>query len=233
MTRPQAVTSVIFDMDGLLIDTEPIWRTAEAAVLASHGIQLSQADVIDSTGHDIGEVVAGWLRRQPGPATGRPDAAAVTDEITDLVISHVAAQGKPMSGVPEAMALFERWGLRLAIASSSPPRLIDTVCQRLNLDRVSVRCSAVSEARGKPAPDVYLTAARRLGTEPAQCLALEDSVPGVTAAKAAGMRCIAVPDPHLAGDPGYSLADLALGSLTQLSEQALAELGMRPSAPSG
>jgi sugar-phosphatase len=234
VTGARAVTSVIFDMDGLLIDTEPVWRTAEVAVLAIHGVQLSRADVIDSTGQEIGEVVAGWLRRLPGQyGADSPDAVAVTAEITDLVISHVAAEGEPMAGVPEAIALFERCGLRLAIASSSPPRLIDAVCRRLGLDRISVRCSAASEARGKPTPDVYLTAARRLGEDPVRCLALEDCVAGVTAAKAAGMRCIAVPDPQLAGDPGYSAADLVLGSLTQLGEPDLADLGMRPSTPSG
>lgn len=229
MTGSRTVTSVIFDMDGLLIDTEPVWRTAEVAVLGSHGVQLSQADVIDSTGREIGEVVADWLRRRPGPyGADSPGVVAVTDEITDLVLAHVAAEGEPMAGVPEAIALFQRWGLRLAIASSSPPRLIDAVCRRIGLDWISVRCSAASEARGKPAPDVYLTAARRLGEDAARCLALEDSVTGVMAARAAGMRCIAVPDPHLADDPGYRAADLVLGSLTQLSERALGELGLCP-----
>jgi len=228
VTGAGPVTSVIFDMDGLLIDTEPAWRTAEVAVLGRHGVRLSRADVIDSTGHEIGAVVAGWLRRLPGPYGGDPqDVAAVTDEITDLVIAHVARVGEPMAGVPEAIALFKRWGLRLAIASSSPPRLIDAVCRRIGLDWISVRCSAASEARGKPAPDVYLTAARKLGEDPARCLALEDSVAGVMAARAAGMRCIAVPDPHLADDLAYRAADLVLDSLTQLGERALGELGLQ------
>jgi len=228
VTGSRRVTSVIFDMDGLLIDTEPAWRTAEVAVLGRHGVQLSRADLIDSTGREIGEVVAEWLRRLHGPhVADPPDVAAVTGEITDQVIAHVAAAGEPMPGVPEAIALFKRWGLRFAIASSSPPRLIDAVCQRIGLDWISVRCSAASEARGKPAPDVYLTAARRLGEDPARCLALEDSVAGVMAARAAGLRCIAVPDPHLAGDPGYLAADLVLDSLAQLSERALGEFGLQ------
>ncbi len=234
---PGPVTSVIFDMDGLLIDTEPVWRTAEVEVLARHGVVLSASDVIESTGHEIGEVVAGWLRRLPSPGSAAaqdaatdptPDPAAVTDEITGLVIEHVAAEGEPMPGVAEAIALFEKWGLRLAIASSSPPRLIDAVCRRLGLDRITVRCSAAGVARGKPAPDVYLAAASRLGTEPARCLALEDSVTGVAAAKAAGMRCIAVPDPHLSGDSRYGAADLVLDSLDRLDERMLAALSVRP-----
>ncbi len=105
-----------------------------------------------------------------------------------------------MPGVPEAITLFGRLGLRLAIASSSPSRLIDAVYARLKLD-IDVRCSALDEPRGKPAPDVYLAAARRLGFSPARCLAVEDSPAGVLAAKAAGRTCVAVPDPLLTGDP--------------------------------
>ncbi len=226
------VTSAIFDMDGLLIDTEPVWRTAEVAVLAHYGVELTRSDVITSTGHEIGGVVAGWLRRRPSAGQpGEPLPAAVTDQITDLMIEHVSAEGEPMPGVREVIALFERWGLGLAIASSSPRRLIDAVCDRLGLDRIAVRCSATEVARGKPEPDVYLAAASRLGDEPACCLALEDSVTGVAAAKAAGMRCIAVPDPHLAGDAGYGAADLVLDSLARLDERMLAGLGVRPVRP--
>ncbi len=226
---PGPVTSVIFDMDGLLIDTEPVWRTAETAVLARYGVELTRADVFESTGHEIGGVVAGWLRRRPAAAgAGGPDPVAVTAEITDLVIEHVCAEGEPMPGVLEAIALFEWWELRLAIASSSPPRLIDAVCGRLGLDRITVRCSATAVARGKPAPDVYLAAAAGLGADPASCLAFEDSVTGVAAAKAAGMRCVAVPDPQLAGDPRYGAADLVLGSLAGLDARMLTGLGAGP-----
>jgi sugar-phosphatase len=128
-----------------------------------------------------------------------------------------------MPGVPEAIALFRRHGLRLAIASSSPKRLIDVVCARLGLD-IEVRCSALDERGGKPAPDVYLTAARRLRLDPARCLAVEDSPAGVVSATSAGMRCLAVPDPLLAGDPRYDRADLVLPSLTQLDEPTLRKL---------
>ncbi|HWM98786.1 MAG TPA: HAD-IA family hydrolase, partial [Streptosporangiaceae bacterium] len=144
----------------------------------------------------------------------------------DRVIAHVKAEGEPMPGVTAAIALFERCGLRLAIASSSPLRLIDAVCDRLGLARIELRCSAMDEARGKPAPDVYLTAARRLGVAAARCLALEDSPNGIAAARSAGMRCVAVPDPLLTDDPRYREADLLLESLTGLDEVALRRLGV-------
>jgi mannitol-1-/sugar-/sorbitol-6-/2-deoxyglucose-6-phosphatase len=231
----QPVAAVILDMDGLLIDTEPVWRIAEASVFASLGIVLSESDLLDSTGQTIAELVPIWRQRRPlpqpaaGPRQGMaPSDDEIADRITDLVIEHVVAEGAPMPGVTDAIALFTKHGLRLAVASSSPLLLIDVVCERLGLAEIEVRCSALDEANGKPAPDVYLAAARALGMAPAACLAIEDSAHGVAAAKSAGMRCIAVPDPLLAADAGYGRADLVLPSLTALDETALGLLGMLP-----
>jgi HAD superfamily hydrolase (TIGR01509 family) len=223
------IKAVVLDMDGLLIDTEPVWRTAEKEVFAELGVELTQADLLDTTGVRVDELVAAFLPRRPpsagpsGPSPSGPSPAEVADRITDLVVDYVGRAGEPMPGVPETIALFERSGLRLAIASSSPERLIDAVCARLKLD-IDIRCSALDEPRGKPAPDVYLAAARRLRLTPARCLAVEDSPAGVVAAKDAGMTCVAVPDPLLTGDPRYRRADLVLPSLTELTEPLLRTL---------
>jgi len=227
LTWPPA-EAVVLDMDGVLIDTEPVWRAAQSAVFAGFGVALSERDLLDSTGQPIEELIPVWRRRAsaPDPAGTELTDAEIADLIIDRVIAHVTAEGRPMPGVTAAIALFERCGLRLAIASSSPLRLIDAVCDRLGLTRITVRCSAMDEARGKPAPDVYLTAARRLGVAAANCLALEDSPAGVASARSAGMRCVAVPDPLLAADPRYREADLVLGSLTGLDEAALRRLGV-------
>ena len=214
-------------MDGLLIDTEPAWRAAESAVFAGLGVSLSDSDLLDSTGQPIEDLIPLWRRRELADA-GLADAE-VAGRITDQVIAHVMAEGEPMPGVTAAIALFERYGLPLAIASSSPRRLIDAVCVRLGLAGIDVRCSAADEAQGKPAPDVYLTAARRLGVAAASCLAMEDSPHGIASAKAAGMRCVAVPDPLLAADPRYREADLVIASLTALDDTALQLLGVRGS----
>ena len=217
------IDAVVLDMDGLLIDTEPVWRIAEQEVFAELGVDLTRADLLDTTGVPVDDLAAAFLsRRPPGPTPG-PSPAQVAERITDVVIAHVSRAGEPMPGVPEAIALFGRLGLRLAIASSSSPRLIDAVCARLNLD-IEIRCSGLDEENGKPAPDVYLTAARRLGLRPARCLAVEDSPAGVVAATSAGMTCIAVPDPLLTGDPRYRRADLVLSSLTELTEPLLSTL---------
>jgi len=232
-----AAEAVVLDMDGVLIDTEPVWRAAQSAVFAGFGVALSESDLLDSTGQPIEELIPVWRRRpvagdemspltDPGlTAPGLTDTE-IADLIIDRVIAHVTAGGQPMPGVTAAIALFERCGLRLAIASSSPLRLIDAVCDRLGLARIEVRCSAREEVRGKPAPDVYLTAARRLGVTAGSCLALEDSPNGIASARSAGMRCVAVPDPLLADDPRYREADLVLKSLTLLDEAALRRLGV-------
>jgi len=224
------VTSVILDMDGLLIDTEPAWRVAETDVFADLGVRLTEAELLETTGQAIDEVVAMRRQRQRwrGGKFGQLTDAEIADRITELVVAHVMAEGEPMAGVREAIGIFRRNGLALAIASSSPTRLIDAVCQRLRLTDITVRCSAFDEAQGKPAPDVYRTAARKLGDNPARCLAIEDSPNGVLAAKAAGMRCLAIPDPLLAADPRYREADLVLPSLACLDDRARRVLGLPP-----
>jgi len=195
--------------------------------LAGFGVTLSASDLLDSTGQPVEELIPVWRRRSAaGDGMSPLTDAEVAGLIVDRVIAHVKAEGQPMPGVAAAIALFDRFGLRLAIASSSPLRLIDAVCDRLGLARITVRCSAMDEARGKPAPDVYLTAARRLGVAAAGCLALEDSPHGIASARAAGMRCVAVPDPLLADDPRYREADLVLRSLTGLDEAALRRLSV-------
>jgi sugar-phosphatase len=214
-------------MDGLLIDTEPVWRAAESDVFADLGVQLTDRDLLDSTGQPTEELIPIWRQRQPA-ADRDPGVtdADIADRITEQVIAHVRAAGEPMPGVGEAIALFRRCELRLAIASSSSRRLIDAVCDRLGLTGIEVRCSGQEVANGKPAPDVYLEAARRLAVAPAVCLAVEDSPNGIASAKSAGLRCLAVPDPLLAADPRYQEADLVIGSLLALGAAELRLLGV-------
>ena len=219
--------AAVLDMDGLLIDTEPVWRAVEMEVFGELGIELSEAEMLTTMGRRAVDMVAHWRRQRPWPGadSGDPSDQVIAERIIDGVVAHVSSEGEPMPGVVEAVDLIRRLGLRAAIASSSAHRLIDAVCARLGLGWIEVRCSAGDERRGKPAGDVYLTAARRLGLRPAACLAIEDSPNGVLAARAAGMRCLAVPDPHLAGDPRYREAEMVLHSLRELDEGVLHSLG--------
>jgi HAD superfamily hydrolase (TIGR01509 family) len=217
-----ALRAVIFDMDGVLIDTEPVWRSVEIDVFGSLGVHISEAECRQTMGMRVGEVVAMWHRRRPWSGES---VAAVTRRIVDGVAAHVRADGAPMDGAVAAFAVVRRAGLLCAVASSSPPELISAVLDRLDIrERVEVVCSAVDDAHGKPAPDIYLRTAAELGVPPPSCLAIEDSLNGVLSARAAGMHCVAVPDAVTGDDPRLDAATIRLGSLRELDDSRLDEL---------
>jgi sugar-phosphatase len=222
----RAIRAVVFDMDGLLIDTEPIWRRVEIEIFGALGLHLTEEQCMETMGVRVAQVVELWHSRHPweGPST-----AEVTKRIVDGVIAHVLAEGEPMLGVLDALETVHAAGLPIAIASSSSEELIRAVIHRLGIERfIRTICSADDEAEGKPHPAVYLRAAERLGVPPEECLALEDSPNGVLAAKAAGMVCVAVPDCFLASDPRLDKADLRLDSLTDFTPELLSRLRQQP-----
>ena len=209
-------------MDGLLIDTEPIWRRSEIEVFGELGLHLTEEQCMETMGVRVAEIVELWYRRHPW--TG-PSCPEVTRRIYDRVIEHVRSEGEPMPGVMRTLDIVHDRGMPCGVASSSSEILIRAVIEKLRIDRfISVVCTADDEAEGKPHPAVYLTAAHRLGVSPERCVAFEDSPNGVTAAKAAGMWCVLVPDPYLAGDPRMERADLRLGSLEEFGPDTLDRL---------
>lgn len=223
--------AVIFDMDGLLIDTEPVWRRVQIEVFGRLGLHLTEEQCAAMMGVRIAEIVDEWYASRPWAG---PGPSEVTGEIIEGVIRHVLDEGVPNPGTIRALQEVDDAGLPIGIASSSSEELIEAVVQRLQIGQyVSVVCSADNEERGKPDPAVYLAAARALHTAPQECVALEDSPNGVLAAKAAGMYCIAVPDPYLAGDPRMAEADVTIPSLEQFSLSLLPGLAAtsRPGHP--
>jgi mannitol-1-/sugar-/sorbitol-6-/2-deoxyglucose-6-phosphatase len=221
MIRP-TVDAIIFDMDGLLIDSEPLWRIAEIETLSAVGVPITEEDAVATTGLRTDEVVELWYARYPWPTPPRKEIEA---RIITRLISLVREQGSVMPGAREALAAVSTAGYPLAIASSSTSEIITAVLQTLNIEHYfQVTQSAEHEPYGKPHPGVYIEAARRLGVEPRRCLALEDSPNGVIAAKAARMYCIAVPDPALKDDRRLLAADLILPSLTDFHLELLEHL---------
>jgi HAD superfamily hydrolase (TIGR01509 family) len=208
--------AVIFDMDGVLIDSEPLWRRAEMARFAEVGVHLTDEECRQTMGFRIDETVAYWHARRPWPDADVPAMAA---SIVDTVVELVHAEGEALPGVGHAIGVCEKLGLRLAVASSSLPRLITAVLGKLGVDEAfEVVRSAADEPYGKPHPGVLLTTAAALGVDPRRCLVIEDSVNGMVAAAAARMRCIVVPERP---DPRFVLAEAVLDSLEDLSPDLL------------
>ena len=211
--------AVIFDMDGVLVDSEPLWRLAEREVFAGVGLELDDADCERTMGMRTDEVIEHWYREAPWDGLS---PAEVEDELVARMKVLIAERAAPMAGVEIAMNIARDAGLKLALASSSPPELIDAVLRVLGYEsEFAVVRSAVDEEQGKPHPGVFLTTARLLGVEPAECVVIEDSLAGVRSARAAGMRVIAVPPAHLFDEPDYDDADIKLGSLEDLRPEML------------
>lgn len=217
---------VIFDMDGLLVDSEPLWTEAEMEVFASVGNRLTPADCATTVGMGLEEVVAFRHARKPWSGPG-------LEEIASAIHAKVAAlhraRSRPMPGALEALAAARARGLRVGLASSSDPVLIEAALGKLGIrDRFDHVQSADELSHSKPHPEVYLVCARALGIEPRHCVGFEDSLPGLIAVKAARMRAVAVPEPRLASDPRFSIADVVLGSLEELNASVWARLEQAP-----
>jgi HAD superfamily hydrolase (TIGR01509 family) len=217
--------AVVLDMDGLLIDTEPVWRRAEMEVFGRLGLHLTEEQCMETMGVRVEDVVRLWHSRRPW--TG-PSVEEVAREIVQAVIDFVRQEGEPKAGVMTTVREIHDAGLPIAIASSSGEALIEAVIDRLGLGyAIAAVASGEHEPEGKPHPAVYLSAARALGVSPAACVAFEDSPNGVLSAKAAGMYCIVVPDPYLAADPRMGEADRTLDSLRDFTLDMLP--GLSPS----
>jgi beta-phosphoglucomutase-like phosphatase (HAD superfamily) len=209
----------VFDMDGLLIDSEVLWHEAEIEIFGGLGVPLDPTGCRSTKGMFVDEVAAHWHGHYPwdGPP---PDQVAV--QVVDRVIELIYAKGVLKPGAFHAIDLCARRGWALAVASSSQYRLIDAALDHFGLlDRFDLVHSAEDEEYGKPHPAVFVTAARKLRVVPRQCLVWEDAPAGVLAAKAASMACIAVPEEGEGDHPAFGLADLVVRSLVEVDDAAL------------
>jgi mannitol-1-/sugar-/sorbitol-6-/2-deoxyglucose-6-phosphatase len=210
--------AALFDLDGLLVDSEPLWHDAEVKVLRGHGVPLTPEMCRQTKGRYVREAVVHWHDRYPWET---PAIDEVVAEILDELATLVSTRLELKAGALEAVAACRDRSLRLAVASSSPLQIIETAIARFHLSDVfEAVCSAEHEPAGKPNPAVFLTAARLLASRPDRCVVLEDSPAGIRAAKAAGMLCIAVPEERDPSDRGERAAhaDVVLNSLEELDE---------------
>jgi sugar-phosphatase len=214
--------AVLFDMDGLLIDSEPLWVRAEVEVFRAAGVRIDAEDCARTKGLRVDDVVAYWHARTPG---GFVDAspAEVEKQLVARVAQLISAEGQPLPGIAVALAAARGSARHVALASSSPLVLIHAALARLGLGTsFDVVHSAQDETHGKPHPAIFLRTAERLSVSPLDCVVIEDSLTGVIAAKAARMSCIAVPVDHPNHDARFALADAVVGSLEELAPETLA-----------
>jgi sugar-phosphatase len=208
----------LFDMDGLLIDSEILWHEAEVDVFGALGVPLSATEERSTKGLFVDEVVEYWFERYPWSGSSK---AATVATILDRVGTLIETKGRMLPGARRAIALAHERG-PVALASSTPLALIERALGHFDLRNEFVTVSSAEfESYGKPHPAVFLTSAASLGVAPTDCLVFEDSSAGVIAAKAARMHVVAVPvagDRHL---PAFAMADHVLTSLEDLSPEWL------------
>lgn len=208
------IKAVIFDMDGVLIDSEPIWHEAEIKVFGRVGLEMTVRDCLKTQGLRVDEVVNFWYRQHPWTAVSKADIA---DQIVEAVIVGVKQRGVLIDGAEQALGFVGSLRLPVALASSSSYALIDAVIDKFDLrSHFDVIYSAQEEALGKPHPGVYITTARKMQIPTDHCVAIEDSINGVLSAKAARMACIAVPEQVARYDRRFGIADCQIESLHQI-----------------
>ena len=203
--------AIIFDMDGVLIDSEPLWKIAEVEAFAKVGLDLTHTDCEETVGLRIDQVVEMW--HQKVGWTNKTVKEVETD-IVDILIREVSQKGEALPGVMNTLEMASKLDVKVGLATSSYERIIDAVVARLGIaDFFEVMHSAEHEVHGKPHPAVFLNCADKLGVDPTKCLVIEDSFNGIIAAKAARMKVVAVPEKSHTIDPRLSIADAVLDSL--------------------
>jgi len=206
---PGHYRAVVFDMDGLLLDTEVLWHRAEEELFRRHGATFTLEDKLQVIGTSFEHTARFFAKRLGQPKRG----PALVKELQELMRAEVRRE---VAARPGALELVERLRgqVPLGLASNSPRFLVDDALRTARLsDAFDAIVTADDVEQGKPAPDLYLLVCQRLGTAPGETLALEDSPAGVAAAKAAGLDCIAVPQ---YAETDVSAADRIIDSLEEL-----------------
>jgi HAD superfamily hydrolase (TIGR01509 family) len=214
MTQAASIEAVVFDMDGVLVDSEHLWDEIREQLARDRGGRWHERAQRDMMGMSSPE----WSVYMHDVIGLAESPAEINAEVVRQLLARYRESLPLLPGAVEAVErLSERW--LLGLASSSNREVIDAVLSAAGVaDRFRATVSSEEVPRGKPAPDVYLEAARRLGVDPRRCAAVEDSRNGIRSAKAAGMRVVAIPNPRYPpGEEALADADVVLRSLDELT----------------
>jgi HAD superfamily hydrolase (TIGR01509 family) len=213
------VAAVVFDLDGVLVDSEQVWDAARRDVVAEHGGTWKDSATRDMLGMSAPE----WSRYVVEELQVPLTPEQVNGAVVEAMLREYDERLPLLPGACEAVErMAERWPLGLASSSNRP--VIDLVLDRMGVAaKFAATVSSEEVGRGKPAPDVYVEAARRLGVDPRACAAVEDSENGIRSAHAAGMRVLAIPNPHFPpAEDAVALADAVLPDLDALTAERVA-----------
>lgn len=209
----QKIKAAIFDMDGLLIDSEPIWADAARQVMQKVNFELTHALKLQTTGLSIKLFLDFCYKIQPW---NTPSFEELEEEILIIAHHNILENAVPMPGAIDLIKNLHQQELRLAVASASHMHLIEGVLKRLDIIQYfELWHSGELEEFTKPHPAVYLSTARKLGLLPEECIAFEDSHAGLRSAHAAGMLTVSVPAAEVYNQPKFDLADYKIPSLEQ------------------
>jgi len=210
--------AAIFDMDGLLLDTEPLWGESMLQVATHYQVPIGPDFFKHTTGLRIYEVTEYWKEKFTWPGEATPHQLA--EDILDDIIARAKTHGRIMPGALELLQWLQSRNIQAGLATSSPTRMLQELISYFGLkDYFHTLTSADTALFGKPHPEVYLQCAHALTVAPWNCVALEDSVNGMISAKAARMKVVVVPEEVLYNDPRFGLADVKLRSLEEFTER--------------
>lgn len=209
------IEAVIFDMDGVLINSEPLWKIAENKVFANVGIHVTNKEMEATVGLRIDEVVNYWKDKFP-------KCKEATDTIVDAIIFEmkqlISMKGEALLGVESTLKYFKNEGLKIGLATSSYTELLECVLTTLNItDYFDFTLSAEHVEYGKPHPQVYLETAKALAVKAENCLVIEDSYNGMLAGLSAQMIVAVIPEKSHTTNPKLALAHLYFDSLLDLT----------------
>ena len=204
--------AVIFDMDGVLIDSEPLWKVAMEEVFISIGCPLTRKDFQKTVGLRLDEVIEYWFEHTRWENASPKE---VEDRIVYRMIDLLKEYGVPLIGVVATLQYLKAKGIKIGLATSSYEVLIDTVLDTLSIrEYFDFTHSAEREAFGKPHPAVYLTVAEKFKIHPKNCLVIEDSLNGIISGKAARMKVVCIPEKSHSLEPKLMLADYQFEDMT-------------------
>jgi len=210
------IKAVIFDMDGVLINSEPLWRQAEIETFAKVGLSFTDEMCMQTMGMRTSEVIEYWYKITPWTGKTRKE---VEDELMQRVTQLIIDEGDAMKGVVYSLNYFKEKGLKIALASSSATSLITAVIDKLQIkEYFEVIESAEFLDFGKPHPEIFIKTAKKLGVHANECLVIEDSFNGVLAAKSAMMKVVVIPDEESRNEVRFVITDYKLDDLEQIKD---------------